>query len=81
MSNKQPPKLPNVLDLQSVADQYPHPGVSLYKQYIAEYTQLDQMDQALHKVAHTKTYENYCLAKKYGHQIHNIFTNGGLNVD
>jgi len=53
----------------------PHPGKSLYKEYMNAWARLDATDRALHKIAETETYCNYQLAKKYGVQVQNIVNN------
>ena len=68
-------ELPNAVELQKIADQYPHPGVSLYNEYMEAWNQLDDTDRALHKIAETQTYCNYISATKYGHQVYNIQQN------
>ena len=53
----------------------PHPGQSLYNEYMGAWAELDETDRALHKIAETETYLNYRMAKKYGVQVHNIMQN------
>lgn len=53
----------------------PHPGKSLYTEYMNAWARLDHVEQALHRIAETETYCNYRLAKKYGVQVQNIVNN------
>ena len=57
----------------------PHPGQSLYNEYVDAWKCLDETDQALHKIAETETYLNYRMAQKYGIQVYNIMNDPIIN--
>ena len=56
-----------------------HPGRDLFLKFIKGYTELDDVDKAQHKLANSQTYIDYCDALKYGIQVYNYRSNGGLN--
>ncbi len=55
-----------------------HPGQTMFDNFIQAYKQLDDIDKAQHKLAKSQTYINYLDAQRYGIQIYNVRTNGGL---
>ena len=48
-----------------------HPGRIMFKKYIKAWSELDDVEQALNKIACTDVYKNYADAMKYGVQIYN----------
>lgn len=56
-----------------------HPGRVMWKDYIQSYAYLDPLEQAQHKLANSPTYVNYTDAMRFGIQIYNQRTNGGLD--
>ena len=56
-----------------------HPGRDLFLKFIKGYTELDDIDKAQHKLANSQTYIDYCDAQKYGIQVYNYRSNGGIN--
>lgn len=56
-----------------------HPGRDLFLKFIKGYTELDDVDKAQHKLANSQTYIDYCDAQKYGIQVYNYRSNGGLD--
>ena len=74
-----PPTEAERIQIQSMLDaQNEHPGKKMWRDYIQAYSYLDDIERAQHKLADTQTYRNYCDAMKYGIQIYNIRTSGGL---
>lgn len=56
-----------------------HPGRKMWKEYIQAYAYLDPVEQAQHKLANSQLYIDYCDAQKYGIQVYNYRSNGGLD--
>lgn len=68
-------KLPNSIDLQKVLDNMKDgkPHEDMYNEWFYGYFNLSKEQKAQERLADSKIYQRYVLAKKYGMQLYNVY--------
>lgn len=49
------------------------PATNFYLKWYKPYTELNALDQAMHKLSRSDVYRRYELAKRYGKQLYNRY--------
>ena len=58
----------------------PNPAHVMWDEYTQPWLALSDDERAWAMLAEDAVYVRYCLAKKYGPQLYNYITNGGMQV-
>lgn len=67
--------IPNSIDLQKVLDNMEdnRPHEDMYNEWFYGYFNLSNEQKAQERLADSKIYQRYVLAKKYGIQLYNVY--------
>lgn len=67
--------IPNSIDLQKVLDNMEdnRPHEDMYNEWFYGYFNLSKEQKAQERLADSKIYQRYVLAKKYGIQLYNVY--------
>lgn len=57
-----------------------HPGKAMWDEYTQPWLALDDDDRAIAILSNSEVYTRYKLAQKYGPQLYNYVTNGGITL-
>jgi len=57
---------------------YPHKGVAMFMKFQTDWHTLSEYQQHLAKQNNSIVYRRYMLSQKYGKQVYNYLTNGGI---